>query len=192
MQGLMTQQIVKKKSPKKNTVKKTVTLLSKDKKKKTSAEIAKENGKKGGRPIGVRNKPKKETRGRKPFDGVSEDVVVGKLESAFKMGTTITRACLYAGITRDMFYEFLKRKPEYSDKFKMMQENPMLVAETRLFESVNGGDQTDIHFLLKSRDPRYAPKQNIIVDEGEGVLTKEREAEIAAATDKWAGYGKEE
>ena len=140
--------------------------------KKSTAKTAKKN--KGGRPV---------------WDGIPEKQVVDKLSTAFKVGTTVIRACLYAGISRSSFYNLVKKRPELKDRFEQLAENPMLVAETKLFESVQSGNMDDVRFLLERRDSRFKQKTEGILDDGRsgGVLTEERKAEIAGALKNWSG-----
>ena len=190
MQGqIMTQQIVrKKKTPeKKNTVKKTVPLLSKKKPKKKN---------KGGRPKNCPkcHKPKTQcTCGRKLFDG-KEEKVVPKLIEAFAIGCTDEEACVYADVSESAFYRYCVKNPEFRERTTLLKNKPVLMARKEVVAGIVGDKEFAFKFLERKRKSEFAPQVNGILDDGkgEGILTKEREAEIAAATDKWAGYGKEE
>ena len=129
---------------------------------------------------------KKSTKGRKWFDGQPEEIVLSKLEAAFKTGTTNRRACLYADISESTFYRYLDLHPEFKERIALWEENILLLAEAKLFESVQQGNMGDVHYVLERRDKaRYSPQMNIITDNGTGALTKERQEEIMKAAGNW-------
>jgi hypothetical protein len=55
-------------------------------------------------------------------------VAVGKLESAFAIGADVTLACSHAGISRDTYYEYIKKHPEKADKYAQLRRKPILKA----------------------------------------------------------------
>lgn len=55
-------------------------------------------------------------------------VAVSKLESAFAIGADVTLACSHAGISRDTYYEYIKKHPEKADKYAQLRKKPILKA----------------------------------------------------------------
>ena len=54
------------------------------------------------------------------------ETVVGKLEEAFLMGCTDLEACLFAGINRNLLYDYQKKNPEFHDRKEQLKQNPFL------------------------------------------------------------------
>ncbi|MCK5022774.1 MAG: hypothetical protein KAS04_01240 [Candidatus Aenigmarchaeota archaeon] len=180
----MTQQIVKKKTLKKNTVKKTVPLLSKKKPKN-----------KGGRPkgkvviCGRCKKPKKDCKcGRPLFDGKDEKSVLSKLEHSFSIGCTDEEACVYADISVPALQRYCTANSKFRERKELLKNKPVLMARKEVVEGIGGDKEFAFKFLERKRKSEFAPQFNGILDDGkgEGILTREREAEIAAAMGNWS------
>ena len=209
MQGLMTQQIIKKKKfpkKKKNTVKKTVALTSKKK----PTKKGKDKGK-AGRPKNCPKCKRPKTQcicGRPLFDGKDEDTVIAKLESAFSIGCTDKEACMQADISPSALYNYQKNNPDFQERKDMLKEKLVLAARNTVSNVIQEKEiiklqdkgvvkssnvpteralKTSQWYLERKKKSEFAPQVNGIVDDGkgEGILTKEREAEIAGALGNW-------
>lgn len=55
-------------------------------------------------------------------------VAVNKLESAFAIGADVTLACAHAGISRQTYYDYIKKYPEKADKYEQIRKKPILKA----------------------------------------------------------------
>jgi hypothetical protein len=51
-----------------------------------------------------------------------------KLEQAFMFDCTVSEACLYADISRDTYYAFIQKYPDFSDRFKALRLIPVIIA----------------------------------------------------------------
>lgn len=51
-----------------------------------------------------------------------------KLEMAFAFDCTVEEACLYAAISRNTFYEFTRRHPDFQDRIEVLRNAPILMA----------------------------------------------------------------
>lgn len=130
-------------------------------------------------------KPKSNA-GAKFFNGRNEAEVIAKLEIAFKMGTTVERACLYAEISPDSYYHYCRAYPQFSDKVTAWQENLMLVVDVGLFAKAQKGELDALKFIASRRDrKRYGDQPNATPPD-EGILTPERKAEILGSGMAWA------
>jgi hypothetical protein len=58
---------------------------------------------------------------------VTQSVVL-KLEMAFAFDCTVEEACLYGAISRNTFYEFTKRHPDFQDRIAALRNAPILMA----------------------------------------------------------------
>jgi hypothetical protein len=95
--------------------------------------------------------------GRPPV--ITPDVVL-KLETAFARGLNITEACLFAGIARNTYYEYLKENKDFSDKLEELQENVKMHAKVNIADKIiDGKDVNTSQWLLERRDPDFKPKQ---------------------------------
>jgi|GEM_PF-2597684 len=68
------------------------------------------------------------TAGRKTWGGIDPGVVVAKLARAFALDCTVKEACIYAGISRDSFYRFCAKYPEFRNTLESFRMSPVLSA----------------------------------------------------------------
>lgn len=74
-----------------------------------------------------KNPTEKHAGGRPRLIELDKSIVL-KLESAFAIGATVTLACAFAGIRRQVYYDIIRDYPEYSDKFENLKQKPILKA----------------------------------------------------------------
>lgn len=92
---------------------------------------------------------------------VTEEVV-GKLEYAFSKGFNVTEACNYAEISRDTYYEYLKKNKGFSDKMERAQTNLQRRAKINLAEAIeNGNLEESKYFLERKCKDEFSSKQEI-------------------------------
>lgn len=82
--------------------------------------------------------------------------VIGKLESAFKIGATDREACYYAGINPDTLYEYQKKHPEFTEQKEVWKRNPILKAKKTIYDNLK--DPNVAKWLLERRDDEYSNK----------------------------------
>ena len=82
---------------------------------------------------------------------VMTEPVVSKLEVAFCVGASVTEACLVAGISRESYYVFVRENPDYSDRFKQLQQKTILAAKKRIADAIEDGDTATARWLLERR-----------------------------------------
>lgn len=85
-----------------------------------------------------------------------DDVVLGKLESAFKIGATDREACYYADINPDTLYEYQKKHPDFTEQKEAWKRNPILKAKHTIYNNL--GDPNIAKWLLERRDDDYSNK----------------------------------
>lgn len=90
--------------------------------------------------------------------------VVGKLEYAFMKGFNISEACDYAAISRDTYYEKLKKSKEFSDRMERAKTNLQRKAKLNLAEAIESGnlDESKYYLERKCKD-EFSVKQEINV-----------------------------
>lgn len=97
---------------------------------------------------------------------VMTPVVVSKLEQAFSLDSTISEACFYAGITRETYYEFLKREPEYADRFEALRNRLVLKARETVAREIGKNYQNSMDYLTRKRKNEFSTRQELTGAEG--------------------------
>lgn len=65
-----------------------------------------------------------------------DEVILGKLESAFKIGATDREACSYAGINPDTLYEYQKKHPDFTEQKEIWKQNPIMKAKNTIYQNL--------------------------------------------------------
>lgn len=113
---------------------------------------------------------------------VITDAIVGILEDAFRVDATVTQACSLAGISRDAYYDKLKRDPEFSDRIARAQVWPFIAAKKLVMKAVLAGDGRLAFQWLRAREPeRYHERKDsqTTVKGGISLLDIHRQADEA-------------
>ena len=85
--------------------------------------------------------------------------VVNKLEQAFSLGCPITVACEYAGISRETIYDYINKKPEFSDRIKQLQGLIGMRARKSIADAINKGDaKISFEYLKKKNADEFGDK----------------------------------
>lgn len=87
--------------------------------------------------------------------------VLSKLEIAFSCGCPVTEACLVAGIARNTYYNFLKARPEYEDRFQALRDKPVLEARKRIAEQIPEDSKIAQWYLERKRPEEFGPKSMV-------------------------------
>lgn len=105
--------------------------------------------------------------------------VVNKLEAAFSWGCTDTEACLWAGISRDTFYDYIKLNPKFADRKEQLKETPNLKARQVLNLALQQKDkQTAQWWLERKKKEEFSTRSELVQPEPIKVfITKEEQAE---------------
>lgn len=123
------------------------------------------------------NKRIKKT-GRPP---VSE-VRVRKLEEAFKNLLSVTEACLYSGVGRSTYYEYIRKNEEFADKMNYAQKFVLIKAKEKIVKKIvqDGSDVSDIElakWLIERRDKDFKTDPSIEVNVATEMSVNEKKAE---------------
>lgn len=100
--------------------------------------------------------------------------VVTKLEMAFSHGCSVTEACVFAGISRKVFYEYEERNPDFRDKREELVKLPNLAARMNVVKAVKAGDIDASEWWLerRARDD-FATRKETTGKDGGPIETKE-------------------
>lgn len=98
------------------------------------------------------------------------DAVVAKLEYGFMKGLNVTECCHYADISRNCFYEYLEKNPDFKDRIEELRSNPSTKAKLNVVEAIENGD-TDLSkwWLERRNKDEFSTKQEIDADVKEKV-----------------------
>ena len=110
---------------------------------------------KAGRPS------KKKLTSKRISEAVSKmtEANVNKLKEVFALDGTIAEACFYTGISRQTYYDWIKRNPKLIDKFNALREKPILKARMTVVKSL---DHPDYAFkYLERKTKEFNPKIDI-------------------------------
>lgn len=111
--------------------------------------------------------------------------VVNKLEQAFALDCTVSEACLYAGISRQTYYNFVdekadpkSKKRQYFDRFEELRERPFLKARQTIVKSLDQPEHAK-WYMERKKKAEFAGRQEHTGANGEKLFeTKEAEKAI--------------
>jgi len=76
---------------------------------------------------------------------------VTKLESAFMQGFNVTDSCNLADVSTKVYYEYIKKNPEYSDKIEGLRRKPYLASIIAINKLIKSGDPTTIRWYAERK-----------------------------------------
>lgn len=93
---------------------------------------------------------------------IMTDDVVSKIEYGFMKGLNVTECCHYADISRNCFYEYLEKNPDFKDRIEELKSNPSTRAKLNIVEAIENGD-TDISkwWLERKNKDEFSTRQDI-------------------------------
>lgn len=77
--------------------------------------------------------------------------IIEKLESIFRDGAHIIEACENVGISRQAYYDALKRDPSFADRMDAAQEYTTEVARAVVSKAIKRGDRETAKWWLERR-----------------------------------------
>lgn len=91
--------------------------------------------------------------------------IVGKIEYGFMKGLNVTECCHYADISRQAFYDYLEKNPDFADRIDELKSNPSTRAKLNVVEAIENGD-TDLSkwWLERKNKDEFSLKQEIAAD----------------------------
>lgn len=86
--------------------------------------------------------------------------VIKLLNEGFLCGLSVSQCCIYAGISRDTYYEWLKKRPDLALKFERAKLNPFLAAKRTIMQNMGNPDVAKWWLERKSPD-EFSTKQEV-------------------------------
>ncbi len=102
---------------------------------------------------------------------------IGKLEQAFAIDATVEEACSYAEISRDAFYDYLKKEPTFSDRIEDLRQRPILKARQTIVKAIDN-PQYASWYLSRKRKVEFAERIEKTGADGASLFSEEQK-EIA-------------
>lgn len=87
--------------------------------------------------------------------------VVRKLESVFVYDCTVEEACLYAGISRNTYYEFVKKYSDFQDRIEVLRNAPYLVARKTLVAAAEHDASLALKLLERKRKMEWSLRTEV-------------------------------
>jgi len=119
---------------------------------------------KGGRPV------KKHAGGRPT---VMTPAVIAKLEQAFALDCTVKEALFYAGIKADAYYDFIKKNPEYTERFETLRNRPVLLARQTVVKKLSENYSNAMDYLSRKAKKEFSTRTELTGADGEAILQPE-------------------
>jgi len=98
------------------------------------------------------------------FKGRDEKEVVNLLEQAFAIGCDVSEACLYAKISRQTYYNYVKDKPKLIDTFEHLRDKPALQARMTLMKALATSPDQSFKYLQAKKPGEFGEKKTIDVN----------------------------
>lgn len=98
-----------------------------------------------------------------------DDLTVKKLGEAFAMDCTVTEVCLFAGISRQTYYTWIKDDPELSDRFEQLRDYPVLKARKTVVDSLDQPENAH-WYLSRKRRGEFATREEHTGADGRPIL----------------------
>ncbi len=107
--------------------------------------------------------------------------VVAKLVAAFQNGLTKTQAFRYAGISKDAYYDGMKRDSEFADKMRAAQEHLNFKSREVIAKAIESGSDLNARWWLerKAKD-EFSPRREVTGNKGGPVKTDNTNREVGA------------
>lgn len=92
--------------------------------------------------------------------------LVTKLEQAFAIDASVEEACSYAEISRNAFYEYLKRNPQFNDRINDLRQRPVLLARQTAIKKIPESYQNAIDYLKRKRKTEFSERTELSGPDG--------------------------
>lgn len=97
---------------------------------------------------------------------IVDELVVAKLEYAFSIGCPTTEACSFAGISRDTYYYFIDKYPQFADRFNDLKQKPILEARNTVVKAIKTNPELAFKYLERKRSKEFG--NNLKLTDGDG------------------------
>lgn len=104
---------------------------------------------------------------------------LAKLEEAFAIDASIPEACMFAGISLDTYYRWIKEFPKLSERFAQLRQKPILKARHVVVSNISAGNvETSKWYLERKAKSEFALRSEMAVAYTELNMTEEEKEDI--------------
>ena len=86
---------------------------------------------------------------------------VTKLEQAFAIDASVEEACSYAEVSRKVYYEYIKRHPEFGDRIADLRQKPILKARQTAVQKLGESYQNAMDYLKRKKKTEFGDTTDI-------------------------------
>lgn len=102
-----------------------------------------------------------------------------KLEEAFAIDASVPEACMFAGISQNCYYEWIKDNPKLGERFAELRQKPVLKARNVIVKNLENPEVSKWYLERKAKG-EFAQRSEVTGAGGVSlVLTPEEKEEIA-------------
>lgn len=83
---------------------------------------------------------------------------IRKLEEAAGVRLDVKASCAYAGISRDTYYQWMKKVKGLADRLDDLRQNPIIRAKRRIISQLDNDTNVAFRFLEKESPEEYGEK----------------------------------
>lgn len=111
--------------------------------------------------------------------------VIAKLKEGFSQGFSIANACIWADISADVYFDYCKIHPEFSDYCKALKQKPLIKSILVINKALNEGDVSTAKWYAerKAKD-EFSLRNEITGEDGEPVQVKIPEIKVIFTDEK--------
>ena len=95
----------------------------------------------------------------RPTDFTPE--TINKLEQAFAIDSTVEEACSYAEISRQTFYDWMKKNPQFSDRIEELRQKPLLKARQTVVQKLGESYSNSMDYLKRKRKLEFGDSSDL-------------------------------
>ncbi len=96
--------------------------------------------------------------------------VVNKIKEGFSHGFSVDNTCIWADISKQTFYDYCKKHPEFLDYCKSLQKKPLIKSILVINKALNEGDVSTAKWYAerKAKD-EFSLRNEITGEDGEPI-----------------------
>ena len=101
---------------------------------------------------------------------IMTDETVKKLKEGFSQGFSVDNACIWADISKQTFYDYCKKNPNFLDYCRSLQKKPLIKSILVINKALNDGDVSTAKWYAerKAKD-EFSLRQELTGEDGEPI-----------------------
>ena len=98
------------------------------------------------------------------------DETVKKLKEGFSQGFSVDNACIWADISKQTFYDYCKKNPNFLDYCRSLQKKPLIKSILVINKALNEGDVSTAKWYAerKAKD-EFSLRQELTGEDGDPI-----------------------